>query len=131
MRALLAVPLVVVGIGLLSWLTCAAAGWVLPVREMLVGGGIGIISGELAMVPLMLSRHGSQAAVSQAGLAGTVVQLLTGIGMTAVAIMGRFPLGSSFIYWLLLFFWVTLMVVVMAYVRAVKAAPMPPPAVKS
>ncbi|MCC6422079.1 MAG: hypothetical protein IT447_01245 [Phycisphaerales bacterium] len=131
MRGLLAVPLVVAGIGLIAWAAFAAAGWTFPVRAVLVSAGIGIVSGELALVPLLLAKHGSQATMSQAGLAGTTVQLLVGIGMAAVAIMGRFPLGGSLIYWLLLFYWVTLMVVVVAYVRAVKAAPMTPPAVKS
>lgn len=131
MRGWLAVPLVVAGIGLIAWAICSMAGWPLPVREVLVSGGIGLISGELALVPLLLARHGSQATISQAGLAGTTVQLLVGIGMAAVAIMGRFPLAGSFIYWLMLFYWVTLMVVVVAYVRAVRSAPVTPSAVKS
>jgi len=130
MRALLAVPLGMVLVVGGAWMVYAAGGWRLPVREIGVAAGVCLISGELALIPLLLSRHGSQAGVTQAALVGTVVQLLAGVALSAVAILGKFPLGSSFIYWLMALYWATLGIVVMVYVRAVKAAPAASSAIK-
>lgn len=131
MRAMLAVPLVMLLIVGGAWAIYMVGGWRLPVREMLVAGGTCLISSELALIPLLMSRHSSQMAVMQSGLVGTTVQLLVGVVLAAVVILGQYPLGSSFIYWLMALYWVTLAIVVLVYVRAVKAAPAGSSVIKS
>jgi len=130
MRALVAVPLVLILVVGGAWIVYAAAGWNVPAHEILIAAATCLISGELAMAPLLLSGRDSQLAVSQAALVGTMVQLLAGVALAAVVILGKFPLGTSFIYWLMALYWVTLAVVVVVYVRALKSAPAAPSAAK-
>ena len=85
MRALVAVPLVLILVVGGAWIVYAAAGWNVPAHEILIAAATCLISGELAMAPLLLSGRDSQLAVSQAALVGTMVQLLAGVALAAVA----------------------------------------------
>jgi hypothetical protein len=128
MRAVLPVPLVVLiaagsGLGL-----CAVAGWNPHIRELSLAAGALVLASLAAFVPLALVRGGSQLAVSQAALVGTMVHLFVAIAFAAVAVLGRFGLGNAFLTWLLAFYWVTLIVLASGFVQAVKAAPVTPSA---
>ena len=96
------------------------------IKEMSIAAGAAIVSSFLALVPLILTRGASQIAMAQAGLVATMVHLMTAAMFAAVVILGHLPLGQSFTYWLLTFYWVTLIVVAVECARAVKLAPVAP-----
>ena len=74
------------------------------------------------MIPLMLVRGRGQLAVSQAGLVATILHLFVS---TAIAggLMLKLGLGMPFVYWLLAFYFTSLVIVVIASVQAVKKSP--------
>jgi hypothetical protein len=92
-------------------------------KELSCAAGAAIVSSCLALVPLILTRGASQLAMAQASLVATMIHLMTAATLAAVVILGHLPLGQSFTYWLLTFYWVTLIVVAVECARAVKLAP--------
>jgi hypothetical protein len=105
----------------------AATGHV-PLRELLAAAGIIILSSETAVVPTILTRGAGQIAVSQAALVGTIVHLFFSISLAAVLYMMRL-VGDrqTFLFLLLAFYWISLVMLVVVLVRAVRRAPTPQP----
>jgi hypothetical protein len=126
---LIVIPVVVVLIAAGGYLTCGVLGWNPHAREMIAASVICLIGSELAAIPLMLTRGASQPAVAQAALIGTMVHLFV-IALLGGALMmfKPLPLDSSMAYWLLGLYWLTLIVLVVSSVRAVKIAPVGLPA---
>ena len=93
-------------------------------REMLFAGAACFAASELAVVPMFLTRGASQAAVAQAGLVATIVHLF---GCTAIGgglvLAKSLQLATPFVYWLLAFYWISLIVLVVGLVTAVRSAP--------
>src|SRR4051794_5638500 len=124
MRAtLFAIPVVIVAVTAIGALICVAAGVNPHVREMIWAACGCLLASEAAMVPLVLTRGASQPAVAQAGLVATMIHLFgsSAIG-AAVIILKVGRLDASVVYWLLALYWATLIVLVVACVRAVKSA---------
>lgn len=121
-RSLVLVPLVIVVLAGAGWLACRLMSVNAHAREMLLAGGICLVAGEAALVPLLLTRGASQPAVAQAGLAGTMVHLLVAIVLASPFFL-RSAQDLSMVYWLLAFYLATLVVIVAASAQAVKAAP--------
>lgn len=125
MRTLLIIPVLIV--------LCLAGGYVLtqafvsktpPLREMIAAALICLIASEAAMIPVIRMRGASQAAIAQAALVGTVIHLFVSCGLGGgVIITKAFGLSPSFVYWLVGLYWVTLVVVVVGLIGAVKQAP--------
>src|SRR5258705_169746 len=85
--------------------------------QMHVAVGLGIV----VLAPLMLAGGASQAFVSQAALVGTMIHLMGCLAGAAVMLMVvRMPAAT---YWILAFYWATLVALVVAFTRAIKAAP--------
>ena len=125
MRALVIVPLLVAGAAVVGYFACALAGIDSHARELIAAAVACVVAAEAGIVPLLLARGASQATVSQVGLVGTLVHLLVAISIAAVLhLMVR--LGAAVLYWMLPFYWITLVVLVVVFVRAVKAAPVKP-----
>jgi len=122
MRALLIVPVVILLTAGAGWGIVAAVQAPVSVKELVMAALACLAAGELAMVPLILARNTTQATVSQAALAGTVIHLLASIALAGGAMLVIHP-AAAFVYWMLGFYWVTLIVLVVAFVRAVKSAP--------
>jgi hypothetical protein len=80
---------------------------------------IACIAGAL---PVILARSAAQLGMSQAALVGTAVHLLVGISLAATVILGRFGLGASFLYWLMAFYWISLIALVACFARLIRAA---------
>jgi hypothetical protein len=101
---------------------CRALGWNPHLREMLLAVGVCAAACELALLPLILTRGASQIVVSQAGLATSVLHMmiaaLAGLGLAMAQ-----HLSPVFTYWLMLFYWSTLIAVSAIAVRAVRSAP--------
>ncbi|MBC8104984.1 MAG: hypothetical protein H7Z14_00205 [Anaerolineae bacterium] len=111
---------------------CAAGGYAValamsktpPVREIVAAALVCLIASELAFVPIMLTRGASQASISQAALVSTMIHLFACCGLGGGLIVTKaFSLGPAFAYWLLGLYWLTLIVLVIGLVGAVKAAP--------
>ena len=103
---------------------CAGAGWTGQIQPLLLAAAVCLVSAALATVPLMLTRHAQQPAVASAGLVGTVVHLLATVALaTPLFLMVKGGQPRSFTYWLFAFYWVTLAVLVLEFVRAIRLAP--------
>jgi hypothetical protein len=127
MRALLLVPLAVLIVAACGFAIVHALGLQFHVKEMLTAAVACTGAGMLASVPLILTRHASQAAVAQASLVGTLIHLMVSLGAAAVILVGKVAMGPSFVYWLLAFYFATLIVIAVAFAMAVKAAPVEAP----
>src|SRR5258708_6178771 len=98
MRALIAAPAVVVLVAVVGVGFCKVLGVEPGNRELLIAGMIVLVATVLAMVPLILARGSSQYAMSQAGLIGTVLHLMTAIGAGGLVYLKTRP-GPQFMYW--------------------------------
>jgi hypothetical protein len=124
MRSLILIPLALLAVVGGGAVVCAAAGWTLHGREMTVAAISSALVCVLALGPTFLARHAGQAAVAQAGLVGTLVHLMGHAAVAAFAIMVKpAALGPSFIWWLMPFYWVTLVALVSVLVRQLRQAP--------
>jgi hypothetical protein len=93
------------------------------ISELLIAWGITTVATELAMLPLVLTRGAGTAAVSQAGLVSTLVQLMLSIvPAAAVLLMHLVHDRGMFTAFLLAFYGVSLAVVVTACVAAIRQA---------
>lgn len=123
MKTLLLIPivlLVIVG-GCIG--VAMAAGWQPYVRELIAAALICTISGELALLPAALLGKSDPATVSQAGLAGTVIHMFLSLLLAAVVWIGKLVVNKQmFLFMLLGFFWVSLVVLVLAMTRLVRSA---------
>jgi hypothetical protein len=123
MRALILIPIVVIAVAAGGYAMVHALGDGVELRSLLVAGIGSLLAGELAAIPLLLTRHSAQPAVAQAGLIGTLVHMMGNLGIAAVVLLGKMPVGSSFVYWLMAFYFPTLIVLVIAFAKALKSAP--------
>src|SRR5581483_5060681 len=91
--------------------------------EVMAAALVCLFPGELAGAPLLLNRGVDQATMAQSALVGTVIHLFVCIAVAAVVLLGHLPLGPSFVYWLLVLYWVTLIALVIGFAQAVRSAP--------
>ena len=104
---------------------CAVAGWNPRLPGLALAASAALVAGIAASIPLVLTRGSSQAAVAQAGLVGTVVHLFGCLVGAAVLLMVlRMPAAT---YWILAFYWATLVALVIGITRAVRHAPVSSP----
>ena len=127
MKTLLLIPTVLLLIAAGCWGVAAVGGWKLQPRELIATVAICIVSGEMALMPTVLLRKSDAATVSQAGLAGTVIHMFLTLLLAAVAWMGHLIHNrQQFLFLLLAFFWVSLIVLVLAMTWLVRGVPQPP-----
>ncbi len=124
MRKFLIIPPVIAVVAAAGLALCAVARFDAHAREMLAAAIACLLASELAIVPLFLTRGASQPAVAQAGLVGSVVHLFGCAALGGVGIMmaQTLHLDAAFVYWLLAMYWITLIVLTIMFVRAVKSA---------
>lgn len=123
MRILLPIPLVIAVAVATGLLVFAALDVSAHPREMVLAALICTLAGEVALIPLLLTRGAAQPAVAQAGLVGTVVHLFTSAALGGAAMLVKpLRLDQAYVYWLLALYWISLIVLVTLLVRAVKAA---------
>ena len=93
-------------------------------REMLLAAVACLVASELALIPILLARGAAQPAVAQAGLIGSVIHLLAcSVFGAALIILKPLRIDGAIVYWLLGFYWLSLIVLSTLFVRALKAAP--------
>lgn len=122
-RGLIFIPLALLAVIGGGVALCAAAGWNVHAREMAIAAGSSGLVGLLAFVPMVVARNASQGNVAQAALVGTMVHLMGHAVVAAVVILLRIPLHGSFIWWLMPFYWATLVALAAAFVRQIRQTP--------
>ncbi len=123
MKTLLFIPMVLLVIVGGCWGVSTAMGLQPHVRELIAAAVICVISGDLALLPAVLFRKSEPATVSQAGLAGTVVHMFLTLLLAAVVWMGKLvAYRQMFLFLLLAFYWISLIVLVLAMTRLVRSA---------
>jgi hypothetical protein len=121
MKNFLALLVSVLAVAAAGFVLCAAVGWNARPVGMALAAVAALVAGGVAFVPLILARGASQAAVAQAALLGTMIHLLGCLAGAAVMLLVvRMPAAT---YWILAFYWATLVALVAGFTRAVKAAP--------
>ena len=123
MRSLIWIPLTLAIVAGAAWGILHAIRHQVPQRELLLAIGIVIAAVELALVPMVLAHGGGTAAVSQAALLGTVIHLFLSITFAgAVTFLHLVAQQWMFLYLLGAFYWISLILLVVASVRAIRRA---------
>ena len=123
MRSLVWIPLAMAMAAAAAWGAMRGLTGRVPIVELLAAAGITLLAAELALVPLVLTRGAGAAAVSQAGLVGTIVHLFLSITLAGGAyLMHLVANRATFLYLLLAFYWLSLVMLVAASVRAIRRA---------
>ena len=123
MRALLLVPFAVLVTAACGFAGANAFGLAIHEREMMIAGITCLVAGALASLPIILTRGASQIAVVQAALLGTIVHLFVCIITATVLALAKLVAPQPYLYWILGFYWMTLMALVIGFARAVRSAP--------
>ena len=124
----IAIPIAVAATAAIGFAACKALGFDPHFKEMSLAGAACLIAGELALIPLSRTRVPTQANVAQAGLLGSVIHLFGSAGIGGAMLMAKsLNSNASLMYWLLAFYWATLIVIAMGFVKAIKAAPVTMP----
>src|SRR5437773_2813235 len=101
MRALLLVPLSLLLACAGGFTVCLVLGIAPHERELLAAGLTCLLAGELAVIPIILTRGASQLAVVQAALIGTVVHLFVCVLAATVLTFARVVAAHSYLCWML------------------------------
>jgi len=102
---------------------CILAGAGPHLRQILTAAGVCTVAGEVALVPLLLTRGCDVAAVSQAGLAATIVHMLLTVVLAVVAVEVIITGDrNGFFYALFALYWISLMFVAGVAIRMIRNA---------
>lgn len=124
MKNLLLIPISVIITAALVIVASRVVGFTLHTQELFIAAVIGLLAGELGIVPMILTRGASQYAVTQAALVASIVHLFSCTAFGGILIATKpITLDPSFIYLLMLFYFLTLILLVNVLVRAVRTAP--------
>lgn len=126
MRALLLNPLALLIAAAIGWCVCAGVGWHLHPREMTIAAIMSLVAADVGVVPVVLTRGAGQAAMAQAALVGTAVHMLFLAALTTAIVFVVRP-GAPFLYWVLIFYWATLVTLVIGFARSIRTAPVSAP----
>jgi hypothetical protein len=89
--------------------------------DLLAALATAIVACVVAGSPLLLTDARSPAALLQAGLWATVAHLLVFTLAAGAVLLGHFPVGSSFMHWLIALYPTTLLGVVAGAIRTFRA----------
>src|SRR5438477_9481186 len=100
-------PVVVLVAAAAGFVACRALGADPHAGAMLLACGICLLAAESAMVPALLNRNTTTAALVQGTFLGTVLHLAVAgiLGLAAILVLKP---GAGFVYWLLALYWLTL-----------------------
>ena len=126
MRPALLLPLAVLIVVAGGYALCTALGWAVQPGRVAVAAAAALVASGAAFVPIVLARGASQPAVAQAALVGTVIHLF-GCLAGATTLLLVLQAGMASAYWVLAFYWATLVVVVVELSSAIRRAPQAAP----
>jgi hypothetical protein len=122
-KTLLLIPIVLLLVAGACWGSSVAMGWRPHGRELIAAATACGIAGVLALAPAVLMRGGDAAGVSQTALLGTVIHMFIALLLAAIIWLGRLVADrSAFLFMLLAFYWISLIVLVLALARLVRQA---------
>jgi hypothetical protein len=125
MRALLFAPLAVAVFAASGVALMSAMGRDPHLAAMVNAACTCLVAVALGAAPLVLARRAAQDAMTQAGLIATMVHLFAAVGIaTTLMFAGR--LSIAYTFWLIPFYFATLVPLVVAVTRAIKHAPPAP-----
>ena len=119
LRALLINPLIVFGSAAVGFVACRLAHLNPHVPQMLIASGICLFAAEMGLLPLLRHRNAPPATTFQAAFIGSVLHL----GVTAVlaiVVMLSLKPGTSFVFWLLAMYWLTLIGLCTLFVKKLR-----------
>ena len=128
MRALVYIPLTVLTVAGGGWVLSRAVGANPAPFELLLSGGACLAAGTLAALPPFIVRHATQPTVAQAALISTMIHLFGCAAVAAFVYMAKVQVGRLFPYWLVAFYFSTLIVLVATLAQQIKSAPVGGPA---
>jgi hypothetical protein len=118
--------LTVIAVGLVAsagWGVCVGAGWNPHRSSLMTAAAVTFVAALLAFVPLWLARASDQLAVAQAALVSTMIHLFVATGACGVVLIFKsLPHTQSFVYWVMAFYFATLIVVATTGATAVRNA---------
>jgi hypothetical protein len=122
---LLIIPIVIAAALGVGYALCAASHHDPHLREMLLAAGACLVASAVASVPMILTRGASQPAVAQAGLVGTMLHLFGCAALVGgpMVFFKSWQLDAALMYWVLPLYWLSLIVLVIAIVKAIRSAP--------
>jgi hypothetical protein len=112
--------LMVAGGGLLA---CRMMGVDPQVRAMIIALIGSLAATAVAASPVFLTMNSTQAGVAQAGLISTALHLMGHAVAAGIVLVGRLPVSGGFIYWLMAFYFVSLILLSAWLVRVIRRAP--------
>ena len=128
MRTALLLLLAVLTVAAGGYALCTAAGWAVRPGRVAIAAVAALVASGAAFVPIVLTRGASQPAVAQASLVGTVIHLFGCLAGATTLLLGL-QAGAASAYWVLAFYWATLVVLVVELSRAIRRAPQAAPPV--
>ncbi len=121
LRATIIPPVLVIVIAVIGVVLCRALGMDPHVKTLLGAAAVCVTVAELALVPSMLNTQTGPAAVFQAAFLGTVIHLGFVAAVSGAVVFTLKP-HTSFVYWVLLMYWVTLIGLCVGFIRAVRSS---------
>ena len=118
MKHLFWVPLTLALLALIALGVVRSATGQTHVREVAAAGGVVMIAATLALVPITLARRSDAVVVFQAAFGGTVIHMFLALALAAAChVLQLVPDRRLFLFLLQSFYFVSLIVLVLAMVR--------------
>ncbi|HEY1685598.1 MAG TPA: hypothetical protein VGG19_12600 [Tepidisphaeraceae bacterium] len=110
-------------IALAAGVTCANkfGGAHLDLSAPLAATSAGVLALVLAAMPLRMARGADTVTVAQTGLIATVIQMLILLISGGLVLLGHMPVGSSFIYWLMAVYIISMIAIIASINGVIRA----------
>jgi hypothetical protein len=120
---LLLIPVVISSSAAAGYVIVRAAAGAAYGQDLAVAAAVSMIATEAAASLLLGVRRSEQATVVQVGLAATVMHMILTLALAlAVRVLGFAPQHIPFLFWLLAFYWISLLILVRAVIAAIRRA---------
>lgn len=118
------IPALLLGTAAAGAGACRLLGWAIHPRELSIALVIVAISSVMGLLPSLLARKAPSDTAAQAGLAGTVVHLFATLLFAGAVWMGK-AVAAPFLFWLLAFYWASLLALAAVVIGIVSTAVAP------
>ena len=121
LRATIIPPVLVIVTAVIGVVVCRAFGWDPHIKTLLGAAAVCVVVAELSLIPSLLTTETGPAAAFQAAFLGTVIHLGLVAAAAATVVFTVKP-DTSFVYWILLMYWITLIGLCVGFIRAVRSS---------
>jgi hypothetical protein len=123
MRSLLLIPASIALAAAVGAGACAATRHNPHAAAMAAASAAALVACAAALVPLLMTRGGTQLVATQAALVGSVLHLFLCAVATAAVVLGRLLPANAFLAWMVAMIWATLAALVTVYAKSIRSAP--------